>query len=141
MFAWLNGPGAAFKQPLPGSTNYLSAYDRSGKLLRAKPGEENKPEQQGQRGQSEGAEGSSSDSTTSGLPRENASELRPFPLNPNFVSQSVLSEELRNEIHNRVVEQGKSVRAVSVELGVDMRRVAAVVRLVELEKKWVKEVC
>lgn len=53
----------------------------------------------------------------------------------------MLSEELRNEIHNRVVEQGKSVRAVSVELGVDMRRVAAVVRLVELEKKWVKEVC
>src|SRR5215471_10098677 len=34
MFWWLNGPGAAFKHPLPGSTNYLSAYDRKGKLLR-----------------------------------------------------------------------------------------------------------
>lgn len=53
----------------------------------------------------------------------------------------MLSEELRNEIHNRVVGQKKSVRAVSVELGVDMRRVAAVVRLVELERGWVKEVC
>lgn len=61
---------------------------------------------------------------------------RPFPLNPNFVSEPILSEELRNEIHRRVVDKKQSVRAVSVDLGVDMRRVAAVVRLVELEKRW-----
>ncbi|KAL2818418.1 eukaryotic mitochondrial regulator protein-domain-containing protein [Aspergillus cavernicola] len=61
---------------------------------------------------------------------------QPFPLNANFVSESILSEELRNEIHKRVVGQKKSIRAVSAELGVDMRRVAAVCRLVEMEKRW-----
>ncbi|KKK18977.1 hypothetical protein P175DRAFT_0480460 [Aspergillus ochraceoroseus IBT 24754] len=66
---------------------------------------------------------------------EERSSSRPFPLNPNFISESILSEELRNEIYNQVVVKKKSVRAVSVEMGVDMRRVAAVVRLVELEKR------
>ncbi|CAG7936065.1 unnamed protein product [Penicillium salamii] len=63
------------------------------------------------------------------------SATRPFPNNPNFVSESVLSEELRNEVYNRVVEEKKSVRAVSMDLGIDMKRIAAVVRLVELEKR------
>ena len=66
---------------------------------------------------------------------------RPFPLNPNFDSEPILSEELRNEIHRRVVDKKQSVRAVSVDLGVDMRRVAAVVRLVVLEKRWKQQVC
>ena len=35
MFAWLKGPGKVFRQPLPGGTNYLSAYDKEGNLLRA----------------------------------------------------------------------------------------------------------
>ncbi|KAJ5665553.1 uncharacterized protein N7477_008001 [Penicillium maclennaniae] len=60
---------------------------------------------------------------------------RPFPSNPTFVSENILSEELRNEIYALVVEKKKSVRAVSVQLGVDMKRIAAVVRLVELEKR------
>lgn len=60
---------------------------------------------------------------------------RPFPNNWNFVSESVLSEELRNEVYAQVVEQKKSVRAVSVQFGIDMRRIAAVVRLVELERR------
>ena len=60
---------------------------------------------------------------------------RPFPGNRSFISESILSEELRNEIYVRVVEKKKSVRAVSVELGVDMKRIAAVVRLVELERR------
>ncbi|KAF7717816.1 Uncharacterized protein PECH_008460 [Penicillium ucsense] len=60
---------------------------------------------------------------------------RPFPGNSSFLSESVLSEELRNEIYVRVVEKKKSVRAVSVEFGVDMKRIAAVVRLVELERR------
>ncbi|KAL5332661.1 eukaryotic mitochondrial regulator protein-domain-containing protein [Aspergillus crustosus] len=63
----------------------------------------------------------------------------PFPLNNNYVSQSVLSEELRNKIYDEVMVKKKSVRAVSVNLGVDMRRVAAVCRLVELEKRMRKE--
>jgi hypothetical protein len=60
---------------------------------------------------------------------------RPFPDNRNFFSEPILSEELRNEVYHRVVEQKKSVRVVSVDLGIDMKRIAAVVRLVELEKR------
>lgn len=66
---------------------------------------------------------------------ENSENKRPFPNNTTFVSESVLSEELRNEVYAQVVEQKKSVRAVSIEFGIDMRRVAAVVRLVEMEKR------
>jgi hypothetical protein len=60
---------------------------------------------------------------------------RPFPNNPNFVSESILSEDLREEIYKRVTSKKQSLRAVSVELGIDMKRIAAVVRLVELEKR------
>jgi hypothetical protein len=60
---------------------------------------------------------------------------RPFPNNPNFISESILSEDLREEIYKRVVTQKQSLRALSVELGIDMKRIAAVVRLVELEKR------
>lgn len=65
---------------------------------------------------------------------------RPFPNNQNFVGESILSEELRNEVYKRVVTQKKSVRVVSVELGIDMKRIAAVVRLVELETRQRKQV-
>lgn len=64
---------------------------------------------------------------------------RPFPLNRTFFSQPVLSEALRQEIWRRVKVEGKSVRIVSVEMGVEMRRVGAVVRLVEVEKRMRKE--
>jgi hypothetical protein len=37
-YEWLNGPGAALRDPLPSSTNYLGAYDRYGNLVRAGPG-------------------------------------------------------------------------------------------------------
>lgn len=67
--------------------------------------------------------------------------IRPFPLNPNFTSESILSEELRGEIYRRVVQGRQSVKAVSFDLKVDIRRVAAVVRLVELERQWKAQVC
>jgi hypothetical protein len=69
------------------------------------------------------------------LAKETKEDLRPFPLNQHFVSESVLSEPLRQEIWKRVKVDGKSVRTVSVELGVEMRRVGAVVRLVEVERR------
>ena len=111
MFAWLDGPGESFRHPLPKSTNYLSAYDKRGKLLRE--GEDTK---------------------------ESREDLRPFPLNQHFISESILSEPLRQEIWRRVQVEKKSVRTVSVEMGVEMRRVGAVVRLVELEKRRREEV-
>ncbi|RAH44392.1 mitochondrial 37S ribosomal protein mS45 [Aspergillus brunneoviolaceus CBS 621.78] len=60
---------------------------------------------------------------------------KPFPGNPLYRSDPILSEDMRNEIHRQVTVQNKSVRAVSVQYSVDMRRVAAVVRLVELENQ------
>lgn len=116
MVQWLNGDGTAFKHPLPGSTNYLSAY-HNGKLRRAK------------------------DLDGGSLPRESKGDMRPFPLNKEFMSEPVLSEDMRNYIYAQVVEKGDSVRTVSAVYGIEMRRVAAVVRLVELEKQMIKEVC
>ncbi|PLB53747.1 hypothetical protein P170DRAFT_371996 [Aspergillus steynii IBT 23096] len=66
---------------------------------------------------------------------EDRKNIRPFPLNPSFISERILSEELRNTVYDQVVNKKRSVRTVSVEFGIDMRRVGAVVRLVELEKR------
>ncbi|KAL8383597.1 hypothetical protein RB595_010679 [Gaeumannomyces hyphopodioides] len=72
-----------------------------------------------------------------GFGREN--RRTPFPLNPHFQSYPVLSEELREEIWQRVMLEGEPMLSVSAELGVDVRRVAAVVRLKEVEWDWVKK--
>jgi hypothetical protein len=120
MFDWLNGPGAELKHHIPGTTNYVTQ-------LRNRRG--------------------GGDSSASSGKRDNADSeddfgnKTPFPLNPQFISEPILSEELSNEIYKRVVEQKKSVRSVSVEMRVDMRRVGAVVRLKELEKRMNNEVC
>ncbi|KAI1771644.1 eukaryotic mitochondrial regulator protein-domain-containing protein [Hypoxylon cercidicola] len=62
---------------------------------------------------------------------------RPFPLNPLFKSEPVLSDRARELIWEKVMRHGETIKAVSAELGVDIRRVAAVVRLKEVEKDWV----
>lgn len=148
MHQWLNGPGAAFKDPLPGSTNYLSAYNNRGKLSRATV-EESSPaltdskdsaESSGEKASSEQRLQELNYAGPEALPPERPEDLVPFPLNKRFRSQAVLSEELKDEIWNRVVLQGKSVQTVSTELLVDMRRVGAVVRLKTVEKQWVEQV-
>ncbi|EON65633.1 hypothetical protein W97_04872 [Coniosporium apollinis CBS 100218] len=157
MFAWLQGPGRAFKEPLPGSTNYLGAYDRSGALIRGR-GLERRAQGQREEGKhaSDGAEDEAvgvdalseekerlereaKEKREGELPPETLEDLRPFPLNREFRSQAVLSEELREAIWERVVKGGESVRGVSAALGVAMERVAAVVRLKEVEREWVKK--
>ena len=70
------------------------------------------------------------------IPKETRRDLQPFPNNKDFVSQPVLSDVFRDEIWKAIMEQGKLVRDVSAELGVDMARVGAVVRLKEIEKEW-----
>jgi hypothetical protein len=69
-----------------------------------------------------------------------ASRSRPFPNNPFFVSERVLSEDSREEIWRKVVQEGEAIKSVSANMGIDMRRVAAVVRLKEVEKAWEREV-
>lgn len=165
MYRWLNGPGEVFRQPLRGSTNYLNAYDRSGNLLRAKDAsvgakskiKEAEEDQDNEKveEQEEGDERANRerrDASISGaisqakkdipvLPKETAEDLMPFPMNRQFRSQAVLSEELKDAIWRRVMEDGKSVRDTSAVLNVEMRRVAAVVRLKAVEKEWEEQVC
>ena len=65
---------------------------------------------------------------------------RPFPNNPNFRSEPVLSSEARKMIWEAIMVKGMPLKAVSAEFHVDMRRVAAVVRMMEIEKKYEREV-
>ncbi|KAF3768584.1 hypothetical protein M406DRAFT_354926 [Cryphonectria parasitica EP155] len=64
---------------------------------------------------------------------------QPFPSNPAFTSQPVLSEEAREMIWKRVFMDEEPIKVVSAQLGVDHRRVAAVVRMKTVEKEWEKE--
>lgn len=74
------------------------------------------------------------------IPPETLEDLQPFPLNPFFRSPPVLSEAFRAEIYNRVTERGQSIRQVSQDMHVDMKRVAAVVRLQQVEMDWLRDV-
>ncbi|MCJ1466836.1 hypothetical protein MMC07_005457 [Pseudocyphellaria aurata] len=132
MWSWLDGPGAAFKDPLPRSTNYLTAYGLDGTLLRMKEqfkaksgGDEEKKKKRPDIGEP--------------IPPETVEDMYPFPPNRLFRSMPVLSEEFKDEIYHRVVELKKSVRSVSMDLNVDMSRVGAVVRLKSVEKQWIEQ--
>ncbi|KAL8765759.1 MAG: hypothetical protein Q9209_007266 [Squamulea sp. 1 TL-2023] len=153
MYRWLNGPGAAFRDPLPGSTNYLNAYDPQGNLIRARATPTTNQTTDEDAAKNTGEDGEIGE-TDSGLgrnqmdqnivggkpiPKEMADDLMPFPLNRQFRSQPVLSEELRDEIYRRINEENKSVRTVSAELGVEMQRVGAVFRLKSIENQWIQE--
>ncbi len=145
MYRWLEDQGRNFVDPLPGSTNYLSAYNAAGKLTRLEEAEEEKRKKEEEKAKSEGrklseikkeADESNRSQIDVTLPPESKRDLQPYPLNPSFVSQPVLSEELREEIWKRVMKEGMSVREVSAQLQVEMSRVGAVVRLKEVEKEW-----
>lgn len=128
MWTWLNGPGAVFQRPAQGSTNYLGAYDKHGQLIRLQGSGRSRTAENGE------------DQESNPLPEEEKEDLQPFPLNPFFRSQSILSERLKKEIYQRVVGDGQSIREVSQALGVEMRRVGAVIRLKTIENQWVQQV-
>ncbi|KAK0618639.1 hypothetical protein DIS24_g11669 [Lasiodiplodia hormozganensis] len=147
MYNWLNGPGAKLRHPLPGSTNYLGAYDKQGNLLRAtaaptriredgeEGGKEEEPSDGGLESRIDSAD-KDADAANNELPRENRTDLTPFPLNKQFYSQPVLSEELRERIYKAVVEDNLPLSIASTSYKVSMERVAAVVRLKTMEKQW-----
>lgn len=148
MFRWLNGPGAAFRDPLPGSTNYINAYDRDGRLIRLRKRAQDPSTADSDAGAQQDPDANPNPNPLDvniadggkPIPREQSDDLMPFPMNRKFRSLPVLSDELRDEIFSRVVEAGQSVRAVSADLGVEMRRVGAVVRLKSIEQQWEAEV-
>ncbi|KAI1632421.1 eukaryotic mitochondrial regulator protein-domain-containing protein [Biscogniauxia mediterranea] len=63
--------------------------------------------------------------------------LHPFPINPSFRSHPVLDENAREMVWNKVMQEGEPIKAVSAEFGIDINRVAAIVRLKEVEKDWI----
>lgn len=65
---------------------------------------------------------------------------QPFPLNPFFRSERVLSEEMRQLLVEEVREKKKPIKVVSIEQGVDARRIAAVLRMKDIERQWKQEV-
>lgn len=141
MFRFLEGPGKQLKYARPGTTNYLGAYDKQGRFLRGGKRAAQDPEEEDAENEEDSGEGqTTSKKVKSNLPPETQEDLRPFPLNPFFRSEPVLSEELRHEIYRRVVEKGQSVREVSIALQVEMARVGAVVRLMTIEQEWNRQV-
>jgi len=164
MWEWLKGPGKAVRDPLAGSTNYLGAYDKQGNLLRARRNQNDNGERDAmgddedtivQRELDEGLddvqmEANAVDRATKraekeerddrgGIPRERQSDLRPYPLNQSFRSQPVLSEALREQLYIQVTTYKHDLPSVAATFGVDVRRVAAVVRLKTVEKQWEEE--
>jgi hypothetical protein len=133
MFRWLERQGAVFAEPLPGSTNYLNAYTSTGRLKRGN----NTPTDQAQ---DESKSSLPDQQLSSELPPESQSDLIPFPLNKQFRSQPVVSEELREIVWQKIMKDGQSVKTVSAELGIEMSRVGAIVRLKEVEKEWIRKV-
>lgn len=63
--------------------------------------------------------------------------LQPFPMNPLFSSKPVLSESARELVWEKVMVKGEPIKSVSAELGIDVRRIGAVIRLKEVEKDWI----
>jgi len=155
MWQWLNGPGKVFREPREGSTNYLGAYDKAGRLIRAndallqerqaaskETSEESAAEDErtAEAGSNKLDGNQSERKEKKETPPETLEDLTPFPLNKFFHSQPVLSEELKDEIYKRVITQGSTVREVSMALHVEMSRVAAVVRLKTVEQNWARDV-
>ena len=166
MAEWFAGPGSKFRRQFPGSTNYLSAYDKTGSLNRrkgrdatasqgvdpevearreAKILKEEEEEELDEAERKERAEARAADKAKRAAdlqrtPKERNSDMHPYPLNRNFRSQAVLSEEFREELYRQIVVKGMDLQGVSAAYGVDMRRVAAVVRLKTVEKQWIEEV-
>lgn len=130
LFRWLNTVGTNFEKPASGSTNYLSAYTAEGKLRRTTDDSETKDKEKSSGSSGEKKEGKK------GPPPETGRDLRPFPLNRSFRSQPVLGEQMREKIWESVMLDGWSVRQTSAQLGVEMSRVGAVLRLKEIEKEW-----
>ncbi|KAH6705216.1 eukaryotic mitochondrial regulator protein-domain-containing protein [Leptodontidium sp. MPI-SDFR-AT-0119] len=144
LFRWLQTNGTNFLNPREDSTNYLSAYNTLGQLKRVVAAAADNEREKVKEGPGASAEnaGASKDSNSDGetkaleIPPESTRDLKPFPLNGAFISQPVLGGMVKEEIWFRIMVEGKSVREVSAELGVEMARVGAVVRLKEIEKEW-----
>ncbi|KJR89692.1 uncharacterized protein SPSK_06456 [Sporothrix schenckii 1099-18] len=62
-----------------------------------------------------------------------------MPRNQAFKNQSVLSESMREFVYSKIVHGGESIKGLAASTGIDMRRIAAVVRLKQIEKQWAEQ--
>ena len=137
MYRWLDGAGKALKSPGPDGPRYLGARGPRGRGRQTqKVEEENDEDEELDEDEDDGT----SRSRGGGSRRQSEKDMIPFPTNPHFRSEPVLSEELKDRIWHRVTIDKDSVRRVSTDLHVEMRRVGAVVRLKSLEKQWEEQV-
>ncbi|EJD52211.1 hypothetical protein AURDEDRAFT_159066 [Auricularia subglabra TFB-10046 SS5] len=60
----------------------------------------------------------------------------PFPLNPSFKPPIPTSDNTRTLIYKQYIQDGKTVRELSFEHGISLRRVEAILRLKHLEVQW-----
>jgi len=132
---WITTEGKRYQRPT-GSPNYLV----SEKEKRSQGSQRNKKTKGGDRFGTEG------DDLESGLATQTEKDdaknftQRPFPLNLFFKSKSVLSENFKEAIYERVVVKGDTVLAASAFFNVSVERVAAVVRMKQMERDWLKQV-
>lgn len=171
LYGWLNGPGVQYRQHIPGQTNYLGHNagkdsDENAELARSAEAEETDNlddvdnEASGADDEAlidletglpianaDGAHGSSAaeskelDDEAKRKAAQNARGSRPFPLNRYFQVDPVLSDELREEIYQQLIQRNMPLFAISSRFGVTMERCAAVARLKQVEKDWVAQVC
>ncbi|KAI9726963.1 MAG: hypothetical protein M1828_000311 [Chrysothrix sp. TS-e1954] len=171
-YNWVQKVGKNFATPQQGGTNYVTCYDREGKLIRdveAKAREqevkeiaaENADPERKKRvdeddesvydedsdvGEDELGAKASAKRARSGKKEgeekkvnKRKEDLQPFPHNREFRSEPILSTAMRDEIYSRIMEKGKTIRQVSQEMQVEMKRVGAVVRMKTMEQDWIKE--
>lgn len=65
---------------------------------------------------------------------------QPFPVNPLFRSLPVLADETKELIWDKITKRGETIKSVSAEMSIDVRRVAAVVRLKAVQRQWEEDV-
>lgn len=106
---WVRGAGSQYEVHTPGETNYVIPMAR----------------------------GDDKNTAMKAAAHAKRTSNFPFPLNKQFKSHPVLNEDAREMIWSKVMVEGMPIKAVSAELGVDITRVAAVVRLKEVEKDWI----
>ncbi|SCU85962.1 LADA_0D11166g1_1 [Lachancea dasiensis] len=68
----------------------------------------------------------------------NARKLQPFPGNKHCITNRIISDELKLQIHDDIENQHLSGQDVSQRYGLKIPRVEAVVKLMDVEQKWQK---
>ncbi|CCE61537.1 hypothetical protein TPHA_0A04640 [Tetrapisispora phaffii CBS 4417] len=64
--------------------------------------------------------------------------LQPFPLNKHCQTNYIISTELKQDIYNEITNLGMTAQQVSQKYGLKIPRIEAIIKLQEIEMKWLK---